>query len=72
MERDQCYYPRRGDTVPLPPSFFSPCHSPELQVERVKRFKEKLLHCNKLTVMFEQQSARGLRDIPARAPEAGP
>lgn len=22
--------------------------------------------------MFEQQSARGLRDIPARAPEAGP
>lgn len=61
-----------GDPDASPPGFFSPCHGPESQVGRVKRFKEKLLHCNKLTVMFEQQSARGLRDIPARAPEAGP
>ncbi|KAK2505052.1 hypothetical protein MC885_005241 [Smutsia gigantea] len=41
-------------------------------VERVKRFKEKLLHCEKLTLMFEQPSARGLRDSPARAAQGGP
>lgn len=57
---------------PHSPLAFAPCHSPDSQVERVKRFKEKLLHCEKLTLMFEQPSARGLRDGPARAAKGGP
>lgn len=55
-----------------PPLAFAPCHSPDSQVERVKRFKEKLLHCEKLTLMFEQPSARGLRDGSARLQREDP
>ncbi|KAK2493647.1 hypothetical protein MC885_005581 [Smutsia gigantea] len=40
-------------------------------VERVKRFKEKLVYCEKLTLIHEQPSARCLRDGPARKDPEG-